>query len=71
MNVSRDLSNLLNVTDKEAQKRGDQFIASEMFLLALAQDRGDAGRLLKQHGLTKEHLEQAVATVRGSENVNS
>ena len=71
VNVSRDLSNLLNVTDKEAQKRSDQFIASEMFLLALAQDKGDTGRLLKQHGLTKEHLEQAVAAVRGSDNVNN
>ncbi len=71
VNVSRELNNLLNVTDKEAQKRGDQFIASEMFLLALAQDKGDTGRMLKQHGLTKEHLEQAVAAVRGSDNVNS
>ena len=71
VNVSRELNNLLNVTDKEAQKRGDQFIASEMFLLALAQDKGDTGRLLKQHGLTKEHLEQAVAAVRGSDNVNN
>ncbi len=69
VNVSRELNNVLNVTDKEAQKRGDQFIASEMFLLALAQDKGDAGRLLKQHGLTKENLEQAVAAVRGSDNV--
>ena len=40
--------NLLNLTDKEAQKRGDQFIASEMFLLALTQDKGETGRLLKQ-----------------------
>ena len=71
VNVLRDLSNLLNVTDKEAQKRGDQFIASEMFLLALAQDKGDTGRLFKQHGLNKEHLEQAIAAVRGSDNVNS
>ena len=71
VNVSRDLSNLLNVTDKEAQKRGDQFIASEMFLLALAQDKGDTGRLFKQHGLNKEHLEQAISAVRGSDNVNS
>src|SRR6185295_17578510 len=38
VNVSRDLSNLLNVTDKEAQKRGDQFIPSELFLLALTGD---------------------------------
>ena len=69
--VSRELNTLLNLTDKEAQKRGDQFIASEIFLLALAQDKGETGRLLKQHGLTKEHLETAVAAVRGSDNVSS
>ena len=50
VNVSRELSNLLNLTDKEAQKRGDQFIASELFLLALTEDKGETGRLLKQHG---------------------
>src|SRR5262250_390783 len=48
--VSRDLNNLLNLTDKEATKRGDQFIASELFLLAAVKDKGDTGRLLKQHG---------------------
>ena len=52
--VSRDLNNLLNLTDKEATKRGDQFIASELFLLALADDKGETGRLLKEHGLTQE-----------------
>ncbi|MEO6021746.1 MAG: Clp protease N-terminal domain-containing protein, partial [Burkholderiales bacterium] len=69
--VSRELNGLLNLTDKEAQKRGDQFIASEMFLLALAQDKGETGRWLKQHGLAKQHLEQAVAAVRGTDNVSS
>jgi len=49
--VSRDLSNLLNLTDKEAVKRGDQFIASELFLLALAGDKGEVGRMLKEAGL--------------------
>ena len=48
--IGRDLTNLLNLTDKEAQKRGDQFIASEMFLLALTDDKGETGRLLKEHG---------------------
>src|SRR5271154_5368243 len=71
VNVSRDLSNLLNLTDKEAQKRGDQFIASEMFLLALTQDKGETGKLLKQHGGTRQPLEQAINAVRGSEGVNS
>jgi ATP-dependent Clp protease ATP-binding subunit ClpB len=44
--ISRELNNLLNLTDREAQKRGDQFIASEMFVLALTEDKGEAGRLL-------------------------
>ncbi|HRL74553.1 MAG TPA: ATP-dependent chaperone ClpB [Candidatus Accumulibacter phosphatis] len=69
--VGRDLANLLNLTDKEAQKRGDQFIASELFLLALADDKGDCGRLAKQHGLVKASLEQAVASVRGGQAVDS
>ncbi len=71
VSVSRELGNLLNLTDKESQKRGDQFIASELFLLALAQDKGETGRLLKQHGATREHLEQAINTVRGGESVHN
>src|SRR3989344_5940524 len=69
--ISRDLNNLLNLTDKHAQKRGDTYIASEMFLLALADDKGESGRLLKQNGLTKAALEQAIQAVRGGEQVNS
>ncbi len=69
--VGRDLSNLLNLTDKEAQKRGDQFIASEMFLLALTNDKGETGRLLKTHGVSRAPLETAIAAVRGGESVGS
>jgi ATP-dependent Clp protease ATP-binding subunit ClpB len=69
--IGRDLNNLLNLTDKEAQKRGDQFIASEMFLLAVADDKGEAGRLLKEHGLTRKALEAAVEAVRGGQGVDS
>ncbi|MBX3678468.1 MAG: ATP-dependent chaperone ClpB [Rhodocyclaceae bacterium] len=69
--IGRDLANLLNLTDKNAQKRGDQFIASEMFLLALADDKGEAGRLLKEHGLQKKALETAIEAVRGGESVGS
>ncbi len=69
--VGRDLGNLLNLTDKEAQKRGDQFIASEMFLLALCDDKGETGRIAKQHGLQKKALEAAVMAVRGGQNVDS
>src|SRR5216684_3973964 len=67
--VSRDLAQLLNVADKEAQKRGDQYIASELFLLAAAADKGDTGRLMKQAGITKAALEKAVDEVRGGETV--
>ncbi|MBL8526136.1 MAG: ATP-dependent chaperone ClpB [Burkholderiales bacterium] len=69
--LSRDLGNLLNITDKEAQKRGDQFIASEMFLLALSQDKGETGRLLKQHGGSRQAIDQAIASVRGGESVQN
>ena len=69
--IGRDLSSLLNLTDKEAQKRGDQFIASEMYLLALTGDKGEAGRLLKTHGLQRAALEQAISAVRGGESVES
>jgi ATP-dependent Clp protease ATP-binding subunit ClpB len=69
--IGRDLGNLFNLTDKEAQKRGDQFIASEMFLLALTQDKGDTGRLLKEHGLARGPLEQAINAVRGGASVGS
>ena len=69
--VGRDLSNLFNLTDKEAQKRGDQFIASEMFLLAATGDKGETGRLLKTHGVARAPLEQAIAAVRGGESVGS
>jgi len=69
--ISRELNNLLNLTDREAQKRGDQFIASEMFVLALAEDKGEAGRFLKEAGGSKKALEQAVTALRGKESVSS
>jgi len=68
--ISRELNNLLNLTDREAQKHGDQFIASEMFILALAEDKGEAGRLLKEAGGSKKALEQAVTSLRGTEKVS-
>jgi ATP-dependent Clp protease ATP-binding subunit ClpB len=71
VNLSRDLSNLLNVTDKLAQKRGDQFIASELFLLALADDKGQTGKLFREHGASRKSLEQAVEAVRGGESVDN
>src|SRR5690554_2768120 len=69
--VGRDLGRLLNLCDHEAQKRGDQFIASEMFLLALADDKGETSRLVKEHGLTRKTLEAAIEVVRGGSSVDS
>lgn len=71
VSISRDLNNLLNLTDKLAQKRNDSYIASELFLLALADDKGICGKLLKANGLTKTALEMAITQVRGGEQVNS
>jgi ATP-dependent Clp protease ATP-binding subunit ClpB len=71
ISISRDLNNMFNLADKEAQKRSDQFIASEMFLLAVLEDKGETGGLLKQHGANRTALEQAINTIRGGENVAS
>ena len=69
--IGRDLNSLLNLTDREAQKRGDQFIASEIFLFTLCDDKGETGRLAKQHGLQKKALDAAILAVRGGQGVNS
>jgi ATP-dependent Clp protease ATP-binding subunit ClpB len=69
--VGRDLVGLLNQADKEAQKRGDAYIASEMFLLALADDKSEAGRLAREHGLARKSIEAAVDAVRGGATVGS
>ena len=71
MSLSRDLGNLLNITDKDASKRGDQFIASELFLLAALHDKGETGRLLKQHGANQKALEAAIQAVRGYAKVDN
>jgi ATP-dependent Clp protease ATP-binding subunit ClpB len=68
---SRDLITLLQAADKEAVKRGDNFIASEMFLLALADSKGDFGGVARKHGLTRKALEAAIAAVRGGQKVDS
>src|SRR5437588_214234 len=68
--VSRELAQLLNVADKEAQKRGDQYIASELYLLAAAADKGETGRILKSAGVARQALEKAIEEVRGGETVS-
>ena len=67
----RDLMQLLQAADKEAGKRGDQFIASEMFLLALADAKTDLGGVVRGHGLSRKALEAAITAVRGGQKVDS
>ena len=69
--VGRELVSLLNLADRESQKRGDQFLSSEMILLALTDDKSDAGRLAREAGLTRKALESAVQAVRGGDGVTS
>jgi ATP-dependent Clp protease ATP-binding subunit ClpB len=69
--VSPDLAKLLQATEKESIKRNDQFIAGELFLLAVADSKGDVGRLAKENGLTRKALEAAIDAVRGGQGVNS
>jgi ATP-dependent Clp protease ATP-binding subunit ClpB len=69
--VGRDLTALLNLADKESQQRGDQFIATEMVLLALTEDKSEAGRIARENGLTRKALEAAITAVRGGAKVDS
>jgi ATP-dependent Clp protease ATP-binding subunit ClpB len=71
VNVGNDLARMLNLSDKLAQQRGDGFIASELFLLALFDDSGDAGRVFKAAGANKAKLEAAIEAMRGGERVQS
>ena len=63
--IGRDLQNLFTQVEKEATKRGDTYIPSELFLLALADDKGSAGRALRETGLQRKALEAAIDAVRG------
>jgi len=70
VNVSNDLARLLNLCDKIAQKRGDQYIASELFLLAALEAKGELATLLQQHGVNRQAIVQAIDKARGGEAVN-
>lgn len=67
--VSNELGRLLNVTDKLAQQRGDQYISSELFVLAAAQEKGALGDTLRKNGADKVLIETAIDKMRGGENV--
>jgi len=69
--VGRDLNGLLNLTDKEAMKRNDQFIASELFLQALASDKSETGRIFKDAGANAKTLQASIDAVRGGSGMDS
>src|SRR5215469_5924831 len=70
VHVSNELARLLNIADKLAQQRGDQYISSELYVLAAFDDKANLARLLKDAGLARGTLEKAIDEVRGGEKVN-
>jgi ATP-dependent Clp protease ATP-binding subunit ClpB len=70
LNVGNDLTRLLNLTDKLAQQRGDAYIASELFVLAALDDKGEVGKALKAAGADKPKLEAAIDKLRGGDKVD-
>ncbi|HEX5374405.1 MAG TPA: ATP-dependent chaperone ClpB [Aquabacterium sp.] len=69
--AGRDTVSLLQGAEKEAHKQGDPYIASEMFLLALSDHKGETGELARDHGLTRKSLEAAIKSVRGDQKVDN
>ncbi len=69
--ASPELGRVLQATEKEALKRDDNFIASELFLLALTDSKGDSARIVKENGLSRKSLETAIDTVRGGQKMDS
>ncbi|MCZ6715537.1 MAG: ATP-dependent chaperone ClpB [Gammaproteobacteria bacterium] len=70
VHISTELNRLLNVMDKLAQDRGDQFVASELFVLAALGGKGDLGKLLGDCGAVKGAVEKAIDDLRGGQTVN-
>lgn len=68
--ISPDTGRIFNLVDKLAQQRGDQYIASELVLLAMVDDKSPAGKLLRESGVNKQRLEGVISQMRGGENVN-
>ncbi|HEY7642950.1 MAG TPA: ATP-dependent chaperone ClpB [Steroidobacteraceae bacterium] len=69
VHISNELNRVLNVTDKIAQQRGDQYISSELFVLAGLEDKGPLGTILRNAGAVKGSIEKAIEEVRGGEKV--
>ncbi len=69
--ISRELMALLNSMEREAERLGDKFISTDLFLLALCDSKCDAARLAQEEGLNKPSLEKAILSVRGGEKVDN
>jgi len=70
VHIGNELQRVLNITDKLAQQRKDEFVSSELFVLALMEDKGEAGAALKEAGAVKGAVEKAIEEVRGGARVN-
>jgi len=70
VHISNDSNKLLNVTDKLAQKRGDQYISSELFVLAALEDKGALGNALRHSGVVKAALERTIDELRGGDKID-
>jgi ATP-dependent Clp protease ATP-binding subunit ClpB len=70
VSVSNALGKLLNLTDKLAQARNDQYISSELFVLAALEDKGELGKLLREAGASKGAWRRPSSNLRGGESVN-
>ncbi|MFB3100249.1 MAG: Clp protease N-terminal domain-containing protein, partial [Gammaproteobacteria bacterium] len=70
IHISKDLDRLLNLTDKYAQQRNDQYISSELFALAAIEDKGELGRLMQSCGANKNNIENAINDIRDGQNVD-
>ncbi len=69
IHISNSLGSLLNLTDKFAQKRGDKYISTELFVLAALEDKGELGNLLKNAGVSRNGIEKAIEAMRGGQKV--
>src|SRR5450830_1904596 len=69
--MGRDMGSLLQAAEKESLKRGDKFVASELFLLVLSDSKQDISKIAKENGLTRKSLEAAIVAVRGGQSVDS
>jgi ATP-dependent Clp protease ATP-binding subunit ClpB len=69
IHISNSLASLLNLTDKYAQQRGDEYISTELFILAGLEDKGELKKILKDAGVSKTGIEKAIESLRGGEKV--